>query len=509
MAWERLVFQLIFEDKHQELDEIAAKADLKATHRGQTPLTLAVQLNRKECIKVLLKYCSTLDNNAQGWSPYQEATSLGQRDVMELLYRKRRQELGQWFNSKGKQLLDQISKDLDDFSLNMEWSFKSIIPFVAKLAPSDTYKIFKSAGSFRVDATLVGFEHLQWVRGNLSMIFNYQENRLVLLDHERKIVQQLWPKDFTLDDAAIEEEISVSLNTPIRSKVDVDWTSVRFTRAKSGYLWTSDRNEKVGNLDTRVWHLESADVLTYKRVEHLDCEPLPPQKVKEMINEEIAKQKLEDEKAKKKSQFVIANPDSDTDLAKKQAEEDAKFEKYRAGYRNIEESADADLQEFQDSRDAFNELAAFRDSLVLPEPVKMQLDEFMDPDVSDQYTHFGRPVNMKQKTQTLKATLWMYNGDPQVKSIQADDFPLKISNIVPILDLVGMGTNDHIRSLNEFFNVQLPNGFPVQVELPIGILPISGLIRFENIKMTKSDPALFDIPKEYREGEVVTTVHDY
>jgi ankyrin repeat domain-containing protein 13 len=76
-----------------------------------------------------------------GWTPFQEAISIGNRNVMETVYRARRKELSAWFNSKGQVLLDQISNDLQDFTLEMNWSFRSIIPFVSKLCPSDSYKV--------------------------------------------------------------------------------------------------------------------------------------------------------------------------------------------------------------------------------------------------------------------------------------------------------------------------------------------------------------------------------
>ena len=39
--------------------------------------------------------------------------------------------------------------------------------------------------------------------------------KLVIVDRDTKKVQQLWPKDFTITEEAIEEDISVALNTPI------------------------------------------------------------------------------------------------------------------------------------------------------------------------------------------------------------------------------------------------------------------------------------------------------
>ena len=94
-------------------------------------------------------------------------------------------------NEKGKELLQEVSNDLQDVKFQMTWSFHSFIPFVSSLCPSvgleimsriysnpklpynaqDTYTIYKRGSRVRIDTTLVGYEKLNWVRGNISIIF--------------------------------------------------------------------------------------------------------------------------------------------------------------------------------------------------------------------------------------------------------------------------------------------------------------------------------------------------
>jgi ankyrin repeat protein len=53
--------------------------------RGQTPLTLAITLNRIECVKLLLKYgARTLEKNELGWSAWHESISYGDRAMIEV-----------------------------------------------------------------------------------------------------------------------------------------------------------------------------------------------------------------------------------------------------------------------------------------------------------------------------------------------------------------------------------------------------------------------------------------
>ena len=45
------------------------------------------------------------------------------------------------------------------------------VPLVSRVCPSDVCRIWKSGASLRVDATLLGFENMTWIRGRRSYIF--------------------------------------------------------------------------------------------------------------------------------------------------------------------------------------------------------------------------------------------------------------------------------------------------------------------------------------------------
>jgi hypothetical protein len=216
---------------------VNSKQHLDSFYRGQTPLTLAISLGHAECISILLKHgASSIKRNVYGWSPFQEATSYGDRNTLAEIHRYKRKELSQWVNEKGKRLLNEISNDLQDLEFELQWSFSSFVPLVSSLCPSDTYKIYKQGSNIRIDTTLVGFERLQWIRGNISFLFHSREKRFVVCDHDTKLIQQLWPRDFTISDQDLQEDISVALNTPIMGSPDFDFQNVKISRAKSGFF---------------------------------------------------------------------------------------------------------------------------------------------------------------------------------------------------------------------------------------------------------------------------------
>lgn len=226
------------------------------------------------------------------------------------------------------------------------------------------------------------------------------------------------------------------------------------------------------------------------------------EKMKEMI---ALEKKMENMAGPRK--FVVKNPD--TGMMATPEEEDEMFRNYRPGFRNIDDNADQEFDEWSEAKDAFNELTAFRGSLDPPSAVDISPSEFLDGSKTD-YVHLGRPLDLQTRQQKFRGTLWMHKPEKSSK------FPLKVSDISPILELVGMGSQSHMKSLHDFFTVRMPDGkpkffnqiylgFPIQVEIPIGYLPLSALIKFQNIKDTCDDEngTLFDIPSTYSEGEVI------
>lgn len=45
------------------------------------------------------------------------------------------------------------------------------VPLLSRVCPSDVCRIWKSGASLRVDATLLGFDNMTWIRGQRSYIF--------------------------------------------------------------------------------------------------------------------------------------------------------------------------------------------------------------------------------------------------------------------------------------------------------------------------------------------------
>ena len=251
------------------------------------------------------------------------------------------------------------------------------------------------------------------------------------------------------------------------------------SRAQSGFWnFKYDRNEQIGPWQTQVWNVESLDFYSKTRREHLEAYPLP----------HFLKHKS------KNTSFMIANSTEQDEFSSDEETEQEKLDQYKYGYRNIDEFKDEHTESIQAARKAFKKLTKFRPTLDPPPLHPMTFEEFMKYD--KECVHLGRPLIEESHSKSLKATMWIHPEESMLG--------VQLSSILPLLDLIGMGSNEHIRSLREFFNVQLPRGFPVQVEIPLGAIPLSGLVKFDKVELNKElEMELFDLPTGYVDGIVL------
>ncbi|KAF9366264.1 Ankyrin repeat domain-containing protein 13C [Mortierella sp. NVP85] len=278
-------------DNGPQQDEIADKDTTSSFHPAinsfdhhlQTPLHLAVMLNRKDMVLILLEAgANPVARSGSGWTPRQEATSLGDRQLIEILTRHQRKAFSGSFETKAMKLVKQLSTDLDQFYFQLQWEFQSWVPFVSGLCPNDTYHIWKKGNCVRMDTSLVGFENMKWIRGHISIIFRVDPvsgPELVIVDRVKKMTQRLARlSDHNQVEEAeptpeeIEEEVSTCFNSSITS-TNVPTSAIKFHRAKTG-LWgyRTNKVENVGEFECAVWKMEGVEFRTRVRTEHLKDE---------------------------------------------------------------------------------------------------------------------------------------------------------------------------------------------------------------------------------------------
>jgi hypothetical protein len=161
---------------------------------GNTALMLAVKMRNYEAVQVLVdhgadaKYRLTQSMP----SPLEVAIEMNEKMIVSLLVTGYHRDLyANWTEN-----IEEFSRALmmlEDFQVLMSWECISrIIPFIKRFTPSDNYLISKKGNQVKIDLTLVGWEQLKAKRGEISIVFNGDFNRVLLIDHGNKSSRELF-----------------------------------------------------------------------------------------------------------------------------------------------------------------------------------------------------------------------------------------------------------------------------------------------------------------------------
>ncbi|KAL4003134.1 GPCR-chaperone family protein [Acanthocheilonema viteae] len=449
-----VVFRNDYENLMELLEEGHTNEMLdKLDVRGRTPLMLAITLGHYECARALLeKGANAAIQNADMWSPSHEAICAGNSDLLRLIIQYRDYQRALQTSSAMGRLLT-LLKETSDFYAEMSWEFTSWLPFVSKICPSDTYKIYKRGSNVRIDTTLVGFDITSnWKRGNQSFIFRFSDNcqaQLIVLDHDSKTaIVHTMDSQFTndlRDFVPPEEDIYSRMTSPVDTTF-VDVEKIGFERSKGGglfsWLTSSDRVEEVEGYECKVFIASNVDIVTKTRTEHL----------------------LEEDKER----FRREEHENPLHTVLKLAE---KHQKCTSEMR-------------QTGNDVYCGLTP---------------QQYLDKNYSMNNRDIGLPKQVTKKTTSFKATLWL-----------CDHYPLDLQDqVLPIIDLMAVN-NAHFARLKNFIQLQLPAGFPVKIEIPLFHV-VSARITFSAVNIPgphvsynvssneiEIDPATFEIPQYYR-----------
>ncbi|XP_061624236.1 ankyrin repeat domain-containing protein 13A [Phyllopteryx taeniolatus] len=420
----------VWENNYRKLEQqiILPQNDIETVDpRGRTPLHLAVSLGHMESVRVLLRHgAQVTKENANHWTVLQEAVSTGDPEMVQLVLQRRDYLKASTALEGVPELLSKIRKS-PDFYMEMKWEFTSWIPLVSRVCPSDVCRIWKSGASLRVDATLLGFENMTWIRGRRSYIFRGDDSSAELMevnhdeqvvDTERFIISQEM-EDVTLESMQpAEQEVAKRLTTPIVNTY-LDTKDIAFERNKSGiWGWRTDKTEVVNGFETKVFSVNNVNVVIRTRTEHL-------------TNEEKAKIK---------------------------------------GERNILESLLGTVEQHISAQgDLTLEYAtATNPTAIIPE-------EYFNPNFDLVNRDIGRPIELSVRTQRFKGTLWM-----------SEDHPLSlVEQVTPIIDLMAR-TSSHFARLRDFVTLKFPPGFPIKIEIPLFHV-LNARITFGNVNKCSTE----------------------
>ncbi|CAI0468337.1 unnamed protein product [Linum tenue] len=158
----------------QELiaDKIAAVVDRRDVPFRETPLHLAVRLNDAYAARALAAAGADVSlQNSAGWNPLQESLCRRLPEISSTLLQLHHRSAWVKWRRRLPRLVAALRR-MRDFYMEISFHFESsVIPFVGRIAPSDTYKIWKRDGNLRADTSLAGFDGLKIQRADQSFLF--------------------------------------------------------------------------------------------------------------------------------------------------------------------------------------------------------------------------------------------------------------------------------------------------------------------------------------------------
>eukprot|EP00249_Psilotum_nudum_P016142 c25677_g3_i1 orf=528-2423(+) len=213
--------------EEQKADRVSAEIDRRDVSGRETPLHLAVRLGDADAVEMLMAAGADWSlQNEQGWSALQEAVCT-KKEAIAILISRYYQPMA-W--AKWCRRLPRITatmRRMRDFYMEITFNFESsVVPFIGRIAPSDTYKIWKRGSCLRADMTLAGFDGFKVQRSNQSVLFlgDGQENgKLLVLTHkDKEITNALEAVEVHQSEAEIARDIAVMSKTNIyRPGIDV------------------------------------------------------------------------------------------------------------------------------------------------------------------------------------------------------------------------------------------------------------------------------------------------
>ncbi|XP_012686047.1 ankyrin repeat domain-containing protein 13A [Clupea harengus] len=419
----------VWENDYRNLEKALPTNNVEEVDpRGRTPLHLAVSLGHLESVRVLLRHgADVTKENSKNWTVLQEAVSTGDPEMVQLVLQRRDYLKASTALGGVPELLAKI-RESPDFYLEMKWEFTSWIPLVSRVCPSDVCRVWKSGASLRVDATLLGFENMTWIRGRRSYIFRGDDSctELMEVNHDDEVVDterfDIEMEDVTLDSMQPnQQEVAKRLTTPIVNTF-LDTKDIAFERSKSGiWGWRSDKTEVVNGFEAKVFSVNNVNVVIRTRTEHL----------------------TDEEKTRIK------------------------------GERNILESLLGTVEQHVSVQgDLTLEYATPTN------PTAITQQEYFNADFDLQERDIGRPIELTIRTQKFKGTLWM-----------SEEYPLSlVEQVAPIIELMSR-TSTHFARLHDFLILRFPPGFPVKIEIPLFHV-LNARITFGNVnKCSTEEPA--------------------
>ncbi|KAL1537320.1 ankyrin repeat domain-containing protein 13C [Salvia divinorum] len=417
---------------HEQIaDRISAAIDGRENRLRETPLHIAVRLNDAAAARALAAAGANISlQNAAGWNPLQEALLRRCPEIVAPLVQHHHRAAWCKWRRRLPRLVAALRR-MKDFYMEISFHFESsIVPFVGKIAPSDTYKIWKRDGNLRADTSLAGYDGLKIQRANQSFLFlndfncsnsniiDVPEGSLLILNHdERKIYDAFENAGNPLSDA----DVSNFCNQTSVYRPGMDVTKAELIGRTN---WRrQEKTESVGEWKARVYEMHNV-MFTFRSrkvnaAEHRD-DPFSPTCVLPL--------EIDDESDEG---FIVA--------------ENPRFSDAKQNQRRHSSFVREDREFVTVSRKSVDII-----------PIDSRRSKPPPPPCGGERSAAAPPTKEKEYAKSLRPTVWL-----------TEQFPLKTEELLPLLDIL-VNKVKAVRRMREILTTTFPSGtFPVKVAIPV------------------------------------------
>ncbi|KAL8551963.1 hypothetical protein ACS0TY_000857 [Phlomoides rotata] len=483
-------------------DAVSAMIDRRDVPGRETPLHLAVRMHDAVSAEVLMAAGADWSlQNENGWSALQEAVCTREENIAMIIAR-HYQPLA-W--AKWCRRLPRIvasSSRIRDFYMEITFHFESsVIPFIGRIAPSDTYRIWKRGSNLRADMTLAGFDGFRIQRSDQTFLFlgeghssesgniSLPPGSLIVLAHKEKEITN------ALEGAGIQpSEAEVAHEVALMSQTNMYRPGIDVTQAElvPHLNWRrQERTEMVGAWKAKVYDMLHVQVsVKSRRVpgamtdEELfsvnDEDRLAPNGAENDEYDDVltAEERMQLDSALRMGDGFGEDEDSEVqdcheniDTGSIESCESNGATKEKKGWFGWNKKSSKNLGDDPDDSKILKKFSKLApdDSRQKSNDSRRSLSEFPREDTGDMKKSKDKSSKKKKKKGTavepkseseykkgLRPVLWL-----------TPDFPLQTQELLPLLDILANKVKA-VRRLRELLTTKLPPGtFPVKIAIPI------------------------------------------
>ncbi|KAL9263019.1 Ankyrin repeat domain-containing protein [Drosera capensis] len=384
-----------------------------------TPLHLAVLLNDPVSVHLLSDAGADSSlQNSLGWSPLHDAIALRRREIAAVLLRNHHRASYEKWRRRLPRVVEGLRR-MRDFYMEIGFRFESsVVPLIGKIAPSDTYKIWKRDGNLRADMTLAGFDGLKIQRSDQSFLFlgdgraddgDVAAGSLIVLNHEERRVYDAFENAGA---EMSEKEIAAAVGQSSVYRPGMDVTKAELAKCVN---WRGkERTDVVGEeWKTKVYEIQNVSFsFRSRKACNADADVAGSEQVLPLELDEEAEEG-----------YLVA------DLG--DGRRHSSFVKSEREWVTVSRKS-VDINLGSDRR------RMVPDRVIVKETIP-------PPAVKD-----------KEWVRNLKPMVWL-----------TEDFPLKTEELLPLLDILANKVKA-VRRLRELLTTKFPPGtFPVKISIPV------------------------------------------